>query len=65
VLQRPAPNAPAGLADLFAVCQAVRGAPVLARDWFLHPLQIVDAKEAGAAGVTLQLAEICYDRAVE
>lgn len=40
----------AGLADLFAVCQAVE-APVLVRDWVLHPLQIVDAKEAGAAGL--------------
>jgi Indole-3-glycerol phosphate synthase len=40
----------AGLADLFAVSQAV-DAPVLMRDWILHPLQIVDAREAGAAGV--------------
>ena len=26
-------------------------APVLMRDWILHPLQIVDAREAGASGV--------------
>ena len=26
-------------------------APVLQRDWFLHPIQIVNAKEAGAAGI--------------
>jgi len=25
--------------------------PVLARDWIIHPLQLVEAKEAGAAGV--------------
>ena len=29
---------PAPMGDLFAVCQAVK-APVLARDWFLHPIQ--------------------------
>lgn len=26
-------------------------APVLQRDWFLHPIQVVGAKEAGAAGI--------------
>lgn len=31
--------------------QAARGKPVLARDWVIHPLQLVEAKEAGAAGV--------------
>ena len=25
--------------------------PVLARDWVIHPLQLVEAKEAGAAGM--------------
>jgi len=25
--------------------------PVFARDWYLHPLQIVDVKAAGATGV--------------
>ena len=28
-----------GLADLFAVCRAVK-VPVLMRDWILHPLQV-------------------------
>lgn len=41
----------AGPADLFAVCRSVQDAPVLVRDWIMHPLQIVDAKEAGAAGL--------------
>jgi indole-3-glycerol phosphate synthase len=31
--------------------QAARGKPVLARDWIIHPLQLAEAKEAGAAGV--------------
>lgn len=29
-----------GLADLLAVCRAVR-CPVVRRDWILHPLQVV------------------------
>lgn len=41
---------PQGLADLFAVCRAITQ-PVVARDWFLHPIQVVDAREAGAASV--------------
>lgn len=41
---------PQGLADLFAVCRAV-SQPVVARDWYLHPIQVVDAREAGAASV--------------
>lgn len=34
---------------MFAVCQAVK-VPVLRRDWIIHPLQLVDARTAGAAG---------------
>eukprot|EP00879_Flechtneria_rotunda_P025260 GHRR01026833.1.p1 GENE.GHRR01026833.1~~GHRR01026833.1.p1 ORF type:complete len:246 (+),score=57.86 GHRR01026833.1:184-921(+) len=44
-------DTPEGLKDLFAVVQAARGVPVLARDWIIHPMQLVEAKEAGAAGV--------------
>jgi indole-3-glycerol phosphate synthase len=40
-----------GLQDLFAVVQAAKRVPVLARDWIIHPLQLAEAKEAGAAGV--------------
>ncbi|KAK9826081.1 hypothetical protein WJX81_000287 [Elliptochloris bilobata] len=57
-------DTPSGYADLVAVCRAT-DAPVLARDWQLHPLQprvprqgsvrrasnAVEAKEAGAAGI--------------
>lgn len=35
-----------GLADLFAVCRAVPGTPVLRRDWFVHPLQASMKAEA-------------------
>jgi len=49
-------DTPEGLSDLFNVSRAAAEIrpippPVLCRDWFLHPLQIVDAKEAGCAGV--------------
>ncbi|GMH40085.1 hypothetical protein BSKO_07989 [Bryopsis sp. KO-2023] len=43
-------DSPTGLKDLFGVCQAVK-VPVVARDWFIHPLQLVEAREAGASGV--------------
>lgn len=56
-------DTPAGLKDLFSVLNSVAGqAPVLQRDWFLHPLQIVDAKEAGAAGVVGVIASVAGDR---
>jgi len=32
--------------------------PVLCRDWIIHPLQIVEAKEAGAAGVLGVVAQV-------
>ncbi|EFN54727.1 hypothetical protein CHLNCDRAFT_135426 [Chlorella variabilis] len=32
--------------------------PVLQRDWFIHPLQIANAKEAGAAGVIETIASV-------
>jgi hypothetical protein len=35
---------------MYAV-QAAKRTPVIARDWIIHPLQLVDAKDAGAAGV--------------
>ena len=43
---------PEGMRDLFVVSRAVAArVPVFARDWYLHPLQIVDVKAAGATGV--------------
>jgi indole-3-glycerol phosphate synthase len=45
-------SSPAGEKDLFLVSRAVNGrVPVFARDFFIHPLQICDAKMAGATGV--------------
>jgi indole-3-glycerol phosphate synthase len=32
--------------------------PVLRRDWIIHPIQIVEAKEAGAAGVVGVVAQV-------
>ncbi|KAI5058540.1 hypothetical protein GOP47_0026710 [Adiantum capillus-veneris] len=46
---------PDGLADLIAVCSAVQ-VPVVQTDWFLHPLQIAETREAGAAALTLVYA---------
>jgi indole-3-glycerol phosphate synthase len=46
-----------GTADLFTVCQAVK-VPVLAKDWIIHPLQIVEVKQAGAAGVLGVIAQV-------
>lgn len=43
-------DTPQGLADLFAVMRAVK-IPVVSRDWYIHPLQLAEAKEAGVAGV--------------
>ena len=55
-------DTPEGLSDLFAVSRAVGEfrppPPVLCRDWFIHPLQIVDAKEAGCAGVVGIIASV-------
>lgn len=34
-----AADTPTGLADLLAVCRAVK-IPVIRRDWILHPLQV-------------------------
>jgi hypothetical protein len=42
-------DTPEGLKDLFVVSQAVK-VPVIARDYIIHPLQIVEVKESGAAG---------------
>ena len=53
-------DTPSSLADVFAVTHAV-DAPVLMRDWILHPLQIVDAKEAGAAGVLGVITSVMGD----
>lgn len=63
-------DTPEGLSDLFAVCRAAAAAatynrpapPVLCRDWFLHPLQVVDAKEAGCAGIIGVLASVTGKR---
>ncbi|KAF5840700.1 hypothetical protein DUNSADRAFT_15795 [Dunaliella salina] len=41
-----------GLTDLFCVTQAVgKDVPVIANDWMIHPLQVVEVKQTGAAGV--------------
>ncbi|CAL5220305.1 g2293 [Coccomyxa viridis] len=50
-----------GYADMVAVCRATN-VPVLQRDWILHPLQVVEAKEAGAAGVLGAIANVCGPR---
>ncbi|GBF99220.1 indole-3-glycerol-phosphate synthase [Raphidocelis subcapitata] len=50
-------DTPEGSKDLWAVTQAVR-VPVLARDWCIHPLQVVEAKEAGAAGLVGVIAQV-------
>ncbi|KAI8464154.1 MAG: hypothetical protein J3K34DRAFT_441386 [Monoraphidium minutum] len=50
-------DTPEGTKDLWAVTQAVK-VPVLARDWYIHPLQIVEAKEAGAAGLVGVIAQV-------
>jgi indole-3-glycerol phosphate synthase len=45
-------SGPAGEKDLFLVSRAINGrVPVFARDFFIHPLQICDAKMAGATGI--------------
>lgn len=51
-------DTPEGSKDLWAVTQAVPKVPVLARDWYIHPLQIVEAKEAGAAGLIGVIAQV-------
>ncbi len=52
-------DTPSGVQDLFTVVQAAGRTPVLARDWIIHPLQLVEAKEAGAAGVLGVIAQVC------
>lgn len=44
-----------GLLQLQLVCRAMeaRNIPVLQLDWTMHPLQVAQAKEAGAAGVQI------------
>jgi len=51
-------DTPEGLADLFAVTRAAPQLPILCRDWFLHPLQVAEAKEAGCAGVVGVIASV-------
>ena len=63
-------DTPEGLSDLFAVCRASGAVatydkpapPVFCRDWFLHPLQVVDAKEAGCAGIIGVIASVTGSR---
>ena len=50
-------DTPEGSKDLWAVTQAVK-VPVLARDWCIHPLQVVESKEAGAAGLIGVIAQV-------
>ncbi len=49
---------PASRANAFAGSEPAP-APVLQRDWFLHPIQIVNAKEAGAAGILGVIGACC------
>ena len=51
-------DTPEATKDLFTVVQAAKGKPVIAKDWLIHPLQIVEAKEAGAAGVLGVVAQV-------
>jgi len=46
---------PDGLSDLMAVCERLAGqdVPVIRLDWVLHPIQLVDTAEAGAAAANL------------
>lgn len=44
-------STPQGERDLFMVSKACPNVPIFCRDWFLHPLQIVDAKAAGCTGI--------------
>eukprot|EP00250_Pteridium_aquilinum_P021106 c25026_g2_i1 orf=66-938(+) len=46
---------PDGIADLMAVCNSLQ-VPVIRKDWFIHPLQIAETREAGAAALTLVYA---------
>lgn len=41
---------PEGVKSLFLISNSVK-VPILAKDWFIHPMQILDAKEAGACGL--------------
>ncbi|KAG2438961.1 hypothetical protein HYH02_010753 [Chlamydomonas schloesseri] len=50
VVRTDSADTPSGLRDLFTVQQAVPKVPVLARDWLIHPLQVCEIKESGAAG---------------
>lgn len=38
-----ADETPCGLRDLFAVVRAAPKTPVFRRDWFIHPLQVLDS----------------------
>lgn len=51
-------HTPSGLRDLFSVQQAVPRVPVVARDWLIHPLQVCEVKEAGAAGALGLIAQV-------
>ncbi|XP_024532330.1 uncharacterized protein LOC112346816 [Selaginella moellendorffii] len=42
---------PDGVLDLEAVSKAVE-VPVLRKDWIIHPIQIIDTRESGAAALT-------------
>lgn len=55
-------DTPDGLADLFAVSRAAPTIPILAKDWFLHPIQVVDAKEAGCSGFIGVVASVTGPR---
>eukprot|EP00803_Ostreobium_quekettii_P003618 evm.model.scf_235.10 EVM.evm.TU.scf_235.10 scf_235:66282-69020(-) len=48
---------PSGLKDLFVISRATK-VPVLAKDWYIHPIQIADAKDAGAAGILGVIASV-------
>ena len=50
---------PEGTIDLFFVSRSVApSVPCFARDWILHPIQVVDLKAAGATGVIGVVASV-------
>eukprot|EP00210_Caulerpa_lentillifera_P001404 g1349.t1 len=47
-----------GVKSLFLVTTSSVKIPVFAKDWFIHPIQILDVKEAGASGLIGIIASV-------
>lgn len=58
-----AEDSPEGLEDLRAVAAAAR-VPVLAVDWAMHPIQVVEARDRGAVGLIGTIAQVLNKGAV-